>query len=142
MVDIFDIDENDPVSAAKDAASAITAARKAVLEAGVSSFLFQASTVEEFDQRAEFGGVSGVIEEIADKYLGSPDQHAKLLASLRREYAQSKWDPREDLLPEDRPYPGPGWGTRDQCYQCHGKFDDMQLARGHGLCVDCLLEPK
>jgi hypothetical protein len=32
-------------------------------------------------------------------------------------------------------YPGPGWGTTDQCVICHRKFDDMQL--NHGVCPDC-----
>src|SRR3954468_21169730 len=90
MVSFLDFEGSDPSSAAQEAAEAITAARTAAQERGIKSFLFAAASAEEFDQRAQFGEVPDILDEVADKYLGSPDQRAKLTATLRREFVAVK----------------------------------------------------
>lgn len=93
MVDLFDFG-SDPDSISKEAASKITAAREEVERRGVKGFLFNSSSVEEFDQRADFGGVSDVLDDIADLYLGSPEQRTKLTSVLRKEFEVTR-TPRE-----------------------------------------------
>lgn len=86
MVNFLDFEGTDPSSAAQEAAEAITAARRDAEAKGIKSFLFAASSTEEFDQRTQFGEVPEIVAEIADLYLGSPDESAQLTAALRREF--------------------------------------------------------
>lgn len=95
MVSFLDLEGVEPASAAREAADAITAARKDIEQRGVKSFLFASASAEEFDQRAEFSEVPDILDEVADKYLGSPDQRAKLTATLRREFV-AQYNDRND----------------------------------------------
>lgn len=105
---VFDFDENDPTSLAREAAEGITKAREEAGRRGITSFLFRSASVEEFDQRAEFGGVAESLDEVSDLYLGSPDQRVKLTATLRREFEaqqdESKGKAKEQA--KDLTHPG------------------------------------
>lgn len=130
MVSFLDYEGNDPSSNAHEAGEALTNARKAVEAKGIKSFLFNASSVEEFDQRVVFGGVTEPLEEISDSYLGSPDHHERLVASLRREFeadrlVNPKGSPPDRLVnPKNDNFPN------GQCPACGTGLDD------DGICTD------
>lgn len=95
MVSFLDWEGTDPQSAAQEAAEALTDARHEVEAKGIKSFLFNADSVEEFDQRVAFREVSDILGEVADSYLGSREGRAKITAALRREF-EAQYDDRND----------------------------------------------
>lgn len=87
MVSSFlDYDDNDPHTLAKEAAEALTLARREVDRKGLKAFLFNAASVEEFDERSRVREVADQLEETAAKYLGSRAGSTKVIAVLRREF--------------------------------------------------------
>lgn len=152
MVSFLDFEGTDPVSAAREAADAITAARKDVERRGVKSFLFASASAEEFDQRAEFSEVPDILDEVADKYLGSPDQRAKLTATLRREFVATRdtygrpldcpwcgaehetWEQREYHINSEHPTagkPGLGDATNARCELCGEPLNALVRVHHH-----------
>jgi len=77
----------DPVEQSKKVGKAFAQAHHEVARRGIKSFLFQASSVEEFDQRMVM--TDGAITEIADQHLGEvSDGKAKIARSIRQEFEQ------------------------------------------------------